>query len=141
MQSPTIPLTSLSKVVNTTTFTSLLLDFSALPPAGDPLVRVLNLMHLILWFTISIGCRNLGPYQFPSTSKRCHREYQISTSVWSVVENLIQQYNIDNIILVDVSMPRIHHVAQFLTPAPAVRVLLLNLNSSALNLLARTRSR
>ena len=48
VQSPTIPLTSLSKVVNTTTFTSLLLDFSALPPAGDPLVRVLNLMHLIL---------------------------------------------------------------------------------------------
>ncbi|KAK7688489.1 hypothetical protein QCA50_008027 [Cerrena zonata] len=37
VQAPTIPLTALSQNVNTTGFTSLLLDFSALPPAGDPL--------------------------------------------------------------------------------------------------------
>ncbi|CAL1698040.1 unnamed protein product [Somion occarium] len=36
-QSPTIPLTALSKNITSTGFASLLLDFSALPPAGDPL--------------------------------------------------------------------------------------------------------
>ncbi|TCD68984.1 hypothetical protein EIP91_009206 [Steccherinum ochraceum] len=36
-QSPTIPLTALSTTVNSTAFTSLLLDFSALPPTGTPL--------------------------------------------------------------------------------------------------------
>lgn len=43
-QSPTIPLTALSTFVSSGNFTSLLLDFSALPPVGAPLVRV-NFVH------------------------------------------------------------------------------------------------
>ncbi|THH33310.1 hypothetical protein EUX98_g939 [Antrodiella citrinella] len=57
-QSVTIPLTTLGTSVNSSAFTSLLLDFSALPPAGGPLAlgdgAVYNIDNIILVDSITV---------------------------------------------------------------------------------------